>query len=110
MELRKAVTLATQQIGILIVDDDVARQRALKLVLDAEGCRVRIVPLASHVLQELLSGVWNLVVVNTALLDLKGSVFSTLRELAQAKFAKSEAASARQIRVLFLLPLFAGPD
>lgn len=72
------------EVGILIVDNDVVSQRALKHVLDAEGWRVRIVPTAAQALPELASGVWNLAIVNVALVDLKGPIFAILRELAQA--------------------------
>ena len=40
------------EVGILIIDDDIVSQRALKNVLDSEGWRVRIVPLASHAMAE----------------------------------------------------------
>jgi len=72
------------EVGILIIDDDIVSQRALKHILDSEGWRVRIVPLASHALAELASGQWDLVVVNIALTDLRGPLFSILKELAQA--------------------------
>jgi PleD family two-component response regulator len=73
------------EVGILIIDDDVASQRALKQVLDSEGWRVRILSVASHALRELASGEWKLVIVNVALTDLRGPVFAILRELALAE-------------------------
>lgn len=75
------------EIGILIIDDDIVSQRALKNVLDSEGWRVRIVPLASHALPELAGGGWNLVIVNIALTDVRGPIFAILRELALADSA-----------------------
>lgn len=72
------------EIGILVIDDDVASQRAIKQVLDSEGWRVRIVPLAAHALPELAKGSWNLVIVNASLTDVHGPVFAILRELALA--------------------------
>ncbi|HXW56037.1 MAG TPA: hypothetical protein VEJ67_09830 [Candidatus Cybelea sp.] len=72
------------EVGILIIDDDIANQRALKNILDAEGWRVRIVPVASQVLSELANGSWNLVIANAALTDLRGPIFAILRELAVA--------------------------
>lgn len=84
------------EVGILIVDNDLASQRALKHVLDAEGWRVRIVPTASQALPELASGVWNLAIVNVALVDLKGPIFAILRELAQADEQAKAAASAER--------------
>ena len=84
------------EVGILIVDNDVVSQRALKHVLDAEGWRVRIVPTASQALPELASGVWNLAIVNVALVDLKGPIFAILRELAQADEQEAVAAEAER--------------
>ena len=115
------------EVGILIVDDDIVSQRALKHVLDSEGWRVRIVPLASHALPELASGGWNLVVANVALTDPRGPLFAILRELEQAGSVAAEAqaddepaqlpeptlgsngtngngAVHRRVRVLFLVP------
>ena len=63
------------EVGILIIDDDVVSQRALKNVLDSEGWRVRIVPLASHAMAEIASGVWSLVIVNVSLTDVRGPHF-----------------------------------
>jgi len=95
-------------VGILIVDNDVVSQRALKNVLDAEGWRVRIVPTASHALPELASGTWNLAIVSTTLLDVKGPVFAILRDLAQGE-TNSEmpepSTLKKQFRVLFLVPI-----
>src|SRR4029077_10078474 len=72
-------------VGILIIDDDVDSQRALRQVLDSEGWRVQIVPLASQALAELSKGEWTLILVNVALTDLSGALFNTLRDLAQAE-------------------------
>ena len=99
------------EVGILIIDDDVVSQRALKNVLDSEGWRIRLAPLASHAMSELASGQWNLVIVNIALTDVRGPLFSILKELAQteshpAPQAENEALPKR-IRVLFLVPLLA---
>jgi len=84
----------SSEVGILIVDNDVVSQRALKHVLDAEGWRVRIVPTASQALPELASGVWNLAIVNVALIDMKGPLFAILRDLVQADEQKEAAARA----------------
>lgn len=84
-------------VSILVVDDDIASQRAMRNVLDAEGWRVRILPAASEVLSELARGVWNLVIVNAALTDPEGPVFAILKELALADLeagAEDGAASA----------------
>jgi DNA-binding response OmpR family regulator len=97
---------ALSEVGILIVDNDVVSQRALKNVLDAEGWRVRIVPTASHALPELASGEWNLAIVNSALIDVKGPVFAILRDLALAETPADEPAiPLRRFRVLFMVPI-----
>jgi CheY-like chemotaxis protein len=119
------------EVGILIIDDDIVSQRALKSVLDAEGWRVRIVPQAAHAFAELASGAWNLVIVNVALTDLRGPLFAILKELSQAdgdlsaeevetepapaargaNGAEAEAeappATPKRLRVLYLVPLLA---
>jgi hypothetical protein len=100
------------EIGILIIDDDIVSQRALKNVLDSEGWRVRIVPLASHAMAEIASGVWSLVIVNVALTDVRGPIFTTLRDLAQGQAdapddAEVDVTRPKRIRVLFLVPLLA---
>ena len=121
-----------EQVGILLVDDDVASQQALKSVLDSEGWRVRIVPKASEALGELATGGWDLAIVNVALADPRGPLFAILRELAQAQIdtPKREAANPdganpddanpaengpdtspkKGIRVLFLVPLLMATD
>jgi PleD family two-component response regulator len=126
------------EIGILIIDDDIGSQRALKQVLDAEGWRVRIVPLAAHALPELAKGSWNLVIVNPLLTDMRGPVFAILRELALADSYAPEqnldvdsvqhepaservddngngngdgaAPVRRRLRVLFLIPTLAAKN
>ncbi len=119
------------EVGILIIDDDIVSQRALKNVLDVEGWRIRIVPLASHVLGELASGRWNLVIVNIALTDVRGPIFAILRELALSstnEVAQPEAGEQSElsgrpeessdekpgnspgVRVLFLVPVLVARD
>lgn len=112
------------EVGILIIDDDIASQRALKHVLDSEGWRVRILPVPSLALSELASGQWNLVIVNVALIDLRGPLYAILKELAQAEIdapAPEEAAppepgteaegtvvvAQKRLRALFLVPALA---
>lgn len=90
-------------VGILIIDDDVDSQRALRQVLDSEGWRVQIVPLASQALAELSKGEWTLILVNVALTDLSGALFNTLRDLAQAE-ANAGDLSRKRVRVLFMVP------
>lgn len=103
------------EVGILIIDDDIVSQCALKNVLDSEGWRVRIVPLASHALAEIASGVWSLVIVNVALTDVRGPIFTTLKDLAQGQAdapadAEIDTARPKLIRVLFLVPVLAAKE
>jgi CheY-like chemotaxis protein len=112
------------EVGILIIDDDIVSQRALKNVLDSEGWRVRIVPLASHAMAELASSNWSLVIVNVALTDLRGPLFAILKELSQAEpppTAEPAEPSGngeetplpvppRRLRVLFLIPMLAAKE
>jgi len=106
------------QVGILLVDDDVTSQQALKSVLDSEGWRVRIVPNPSEALAELATGTWNLAIVNVALADPAGPLFAILKELAQAQADEvpapaeggAPAEPRKRIRVLFLVPLLMAKD
>jgi PleD family two-component response regulator len=103
------------EVGILIIDDDIVSQRALKNVLDSEGWRVRIVPLVSAAMLELASGQWSLVIVNVAMTDVRGPLFNILKDLAQGdadalEGAEVDAARPKRIRVLFLVPLLAARD
>jgi len=98
------------QVGILIVDDDVATQQALKNILDSEGWRVRIVTQASHALVELATGQWSLVIANVEVADVRGPLFAILRDLAVAQFqalGESDPTDRKQIRALFLVPALA---
>lgn len=101
------------EVGILIIDDDVVSQRALKNVLDSEGWRVRIVSQASHALSELAGSQWNLIIVNITLTPLRGPLFAILRELALAdsNLQEGEASNGtggiakKGVRVLFVVPM-----
>jgi DNA-binding response OmpR family regulator len=90
-------------VNILIIDDDKVSQLALQEILDSEGWRVHVVPLASQGLLELAKGEWTMVVANITLTDTQGPHFETLRELAQAD-ADSTGTAHRPARVLFLVP------
>jgi DNA-binding NtrC family response regulator len=89
------------RVGILIIDDDVVSQSALRQVLDSEGWNVRIVPVLSEALPELSSGEWSLVIVNVSMTGLSGPVYSTLKELALAPAVEGGMVRAR---ILFLVP------
>ena len=96
------------EVGILIVDEDVASKQALKSVLDSEGWRVRIVSDAAQTLNELATGAWNLAVVNISVADVNGPLFAILRELADAAARPSGNGSeipGKKLNVLFLVPL-----
>ena len=95
-------------IGILIIDDDLESQLALRYVLDAEDWRVRVVPLVHHGLADLASGDWTLVLVNVALTDMSGPVFEMLKDLAQADAAADDG--KKSVRVLFLIPELLAKD
>ncbi len=94
-------------VGILILDDDVASQNALKSVLDVENWRIRVVTRSAHAMAELATGAWNLVIVNAALAQPSGSLFPVLRELAQSEFAvpaeQSGEPRPKRLSVLFLV-------
>ncbi len=97
-----------EDVGILIVDDDVASQRALKNVLDSEGWRVRIVQLVAQALTELSTGTWSLVIVNITLADPRGPLFAILKELAEAEPIPSPLEPEKPpkgIRALYLVPV-----
>jgi CheY-like chemotaxis protein len=94
------------EVGILIVDDDIANQRALKNILDSEGWRVRIVHGETRALAELANGSWNLAIVNTALTDTRGPLFCILKELSQTDTATQPDGETPRtaFRALFLVP------
>lgn len=96
-----------EDIGILILDDDLVSQAALRQVLDSEGWQVRVVALAHKALAELARGEARLVIANISMTGLAGPVFETLRELA---LAPSEEGVGALVRVLFLIPAMAAPE
>jgi len=89
-------------INILVVDNDSASQHALQHVFDAEGWRVRVVPLAGEAMRELARGRWTLVVVNVALAEITGPLFNTLKDLAHAE--PEDPNGQKLLSVLFLVP------
>lgn len=117
------------EVNILVVEDDLPSQRAIRSVLDAEGWRVRLVPASSQVLGELAQGGWNLVIINAAMTDPRGPLFAILRDLALAdseqdeeeepvddtdtndgdrviveRVEKAPKQTGKRLRVLFLVP------
>jgi DNA-binding response OmpR family regulator len=91
------------QVGILVLDDDVQGQGALKQVLDSEGWRLRIVPDARSLLAELRTGEWSLVIANVAVTGLEGPAFVTLRELSGLPVQEGG-----RVRALYLVPEVGG--
>src|SRR2546429_8595583 len=92
-------TVASRQVGVLVLDNDPHGASAVKQVLDSEGWRVRVVPDAKMLLSELNSADWSLVVANAAAMDLESPAFFTLREIATVP----QEAGGR-IRALFVIP------
>lgn len=92
-----------QQIGILVLDADAQSAGALRVILDSEGWRVRIVPDAQLLLTELKTGEWSLVVANVALTPPNSAAFITLRELAGVS-----PDEGGRMRVLYLIPELSG--
>jgi DNA-binding response OmpR family regulator len=94
-------------VAILILDDDIASQNALRSVLDVETWRVRVVTLPSQALAELAATTWNLVIVNAVLAAPKGPLFAILKELAQSELAVPQDHSGeprrKRLSVLFLV-------
>ncbi len=94
-------------VGILILDNDVASQNALKGVLEVENWRIRVVTRPAHAMAELATGAWNLVIVNAALADPKAPLFAILKELAQSEFVApaehSDEPPPKRLSVLFLV-------
>jgi len=101
------------EVGILIVDNDVTSQRALKNILDSEGWRVRIVQQDSQALAELATGNWSLAIVNAALAGARSPLFPVLKVLNQTDMPAPEASGEvprKGFRALFLVPAGAGPQ
>jgi DNA-binding response OmpR family regulator len=95
------------RLNILIIDDDEAGHSALHHVLDAEGWHMTLAPLAREGLARLSSGGnWKLVIANVALLDLQGTLFQTLKELAQAEPTPGKP----RLGVLFMVPELLAPE
>jgi DNA-binding response OmpR family regulator len=92
-----------RQVRILVLDDDVQGQVALRQILDSEGWLVHIVPDTKLLLAELKTGEWSLVIANVAMTGLHSPLFFTLRELSNA--TPEEGA---RLRILYLVPELTG--
>ncbi len=95
------------KIDILVIEDDVSSQSALRQILDSDDWRVHISPLANVALQDLATRAWTLVIANIAMTGLTSPLFTTLRELALAPALES---GKSRLRVLFLVPQNADPQ
>jgi DNA-binding response OmpR family regulator len=95
------------EVAILIVDDNIASQNALKNVLDVESWCIRVVTQPSQAMAELATGTWKLVIVNAALAEPEGPLFTVLKELAQSEFPLAGEPGAephrKRLSVLFLV-------
>ncbi len=82
-------------VRILVIDDDLASQRALGLILESDGWLIEMAALPDEALAKLAGGGWNLVIANVSMSSLSGPLFALLKDLSEAKGA---------LRVLFLVP------
>src|SRR5882762_5561624 len=96
-------TPAPRQVGILVLDDDTQNAGALRVILDSEGWRVRIVSDARLLLSELKSGEWALVIANIALAGIESPLFFTLKELSSVS-----PTEGGRVRVLYVVPEMTG--
>jgi DNA-binding response OmpR family regulator len=94
-------------VTILIIDEDKANQSALQQVLDSEGWQVRIAASTDEAFQQLAGGRWSLVIGNTSIIGLSGTLFEMLAELAHAPPLESGKA---RLRVLFLVSESGGSE
>jgi DNA-binding response OmpR family regulator len=97
------VPALSRDVRILVLDDDIQSQGALRQILDAEGWRVRIVPETRLLLNELKSGEWSLVIANVAMTGLDSPLFTTLRELSGVSVEEGA-----RLRILYLVPELSG--
>jgi DNA-binding response OmpR family regulator len=99
----KPPAVEPRQVRILVLDDDVQGQVALRQILDSEGWLVHIVPDTKLLLAELKTGEWSLVIANVAMTGLSSPLFLTLRELSNAS-----AEEGARLRILYLIPELTG--
>jgi DNA-binding response OmpR family regulator len=90
-------------VNILVLDQEGPSANALRQVLDSEGWRVRVIANTKHLLAELKTGEWSLVIANIAMLGLDSPGYLTLRELASVP-----AEDGGRLRGLFLVPEMTG--
>src|SRR5579884_3378206 len=95
--------VTSTQVNILVLDEDNQNAASLRQILDSEGWRVRIVNEAKHLMVELRSADWSLVIANVALIGVESAAFTILRELASVPVA-----DGGRLRALFLIPEMTG--
>lgn len=93
------------EVSILILDNDAASQSALQQVFDSEGWRVHVVSNPAEAMMELARNRWTLVLVNVAIANVSGTLYTTLRELAHAEAEPDNGVGP--LRVLFMTPKMA---
>jgi DNA-binding response OmpR family regulator len=98
-----SVPVQALQVGILVLDADPQSAGALRVILDSEGWRVRVVPDPQLLLTELKTGEWSLVIANIALTPPHSAAFVLLKELSAVA-----ADEGGRMRVLFLIPEMTG--
>lgn len=99
------VAAPENEVSILILDNEAATQSALQQVFDSEGWRVQVVSNPAEAMTELARDRWTLVLVNVALANVNGPLYTTLRELAHADVDSADGSCP--LRVLFMTPKMA---
>ncbi len=115
------------EIGILILDDNVESCQALRHLLDSEGWRVHFANEPRAALSALATGSWNLAIANVELALPGSQIFTILGDLAhaegvtaaddaagivldRAKKTSARAPRKKRLRVLFVVPANAAPN
>jgi DNA-binding response OmpR family regulator len=95
--------VVARQVNILVLDEDNQNASSLRQILDSEGWRVRIVHESGHLLSELKSADWSLVIANVALMGLQSPAFAIIREIATVPVDEGG-----RLRAIFLIPEMTG--
>lgn len=86
-------------VRILVIDDEEASQRALRLILESDEWFIEMSALPEDALTKLAAGGWHLVIANVSMSSLSGPLFGLLKDLSQTP--------GSSLRVLFLVPSIA---
>ena len=95
--------VAPKPVNILVLDEDNQNSSSLRQILDSEGWRVRIVHESQHLMVELRSADWSLIIANVSLMGLESAAFTIIRELASVPVDEGG-----RLRALFLIPEMTG--